>query len=264
MLQHGQGLRHADAGIGDRHTVAQGIAFAQVLAPFVQVAFNHDAGDARVTGCDLPGHVGGHVNLPDVLLAAVGMRKVDHDLFTQAAGGQHLAGGSHMFGVVVGGFAAAQDDVAVVVAACFKNGGLSHLGHANKGMGRLGGHHGIDRHLDVAVGAVLESHRAAHPAGKLPVRLAFGGARADGAPGNQVADELGAEQVQKLGAGRQAQFDDVQQQLPRTLQPVVDGKTAVQMGVVDIPFPAHRGARFFKIHAHDDEQFFLELLRHLL
>src|SRR5690606_18554660 len=37
-------------------------------------------------------------------------------------------------------------------------------------------------------------------------------------------------------------------------QPFVDAKAAVQARVVDIAFPAHRGARLFKVHPHDHQQ----------
>ncbi len=44
--------------------------------------------------------------------------------------------------------------------------------------------------FDVAVGAVLEAHRARQAGGQLAMHLALGGARADGAPGDQVGDVL--------------------------------------------------------------------------
>ncbi|MFM8611045.1 MAG: 3-deoxy-7-phosphoheptulonate synthase, partial [Burkholderiaceae bacterium] len=49
---------------------------------------------------------------------------------------------------------------------------------------------GVDRDLDVAVGAVLEADRRRQARGQLAVHLAFGGARADRAPADQVADVL--------------------------------------------------------------------------
>ena len=164
LLQDGNGLLHADAGVGDGDAMRQ-LVFAQILATFLQVAFDHDAGNAHVTCGNLAGNVGCHVDLLVVLLAAVGVREVDHDLFAQAAGSQLLAGSIHMVGVVIGGFAATQNDMAVMVAACFEYGCLSHFGHAHKGVGRLCGHDGIHGDFDVAVGAVFEAYGAAQAAG---------------------------------------------------------------------------------------------------
>ena len=94
-----------------------------VLAAFVQGALDHHAGDAGVACGDLTGHVLGHVDLAAVLLAAVGVREVDHHLFAQAVLGQQLAGSIHVGRAVVGGLAAAQDDVAVGVAVGLEDGG---------------------------------------------------------------------------------------------------------------------------------------------
>ena len=59
LLQNGHGLRHADAGIGNGYAMRQ-CAFAKVLAAFLQVAFDHDAGDALLASGDLAGKtVGG-------------------------------------------------------------------------------------------------------------------------------------------------------------------------------------------------------------
>jgi hypothetical protein len=123
---------------------------------------------------------------------------------------------------------------------------------------RLRGLDGVAGHLHAAVGAVLEAHRAGQAAGQLAVALALGGARADGAPAHQVADELRAQQVQELGAHRQPDFQHVQQQLARQLQPFVDGKAAVQVRVVDVALPAHGGAGLLEVHAHHDQQVVLQ------
>ncbi|MCY1549195.1 hypothetical protein D9M68_853530 [compost metagenome] len=144
--------------------------------------------------------------------------------------------------------------MAIGVAARFKNRGLAHLGHAHEGVWRLRGLDGVARHLDAAVGAVLEAHRAREAAGQLAMALAFGRARANRAPAHQIADELRAQQVEKFGAHRQAQRQHVQQQLARQLQTLVDGEAAVQVRVVDIALPAYGGARLLEVHAHDDQQ----------
>ena len=98
------------------------------------MALDHYAGDAGIARGDLTGHVLGHVDLAAVLLAAVGVREVDHHLFAQAVLGQQLAGSIHVGRAVVGGLAAAQDDVAVGVAVGLEDGGHAHLGDAHEGV----------------------------------------------------------------------------------------------------------------------------------
>src|SRR5690606_15169497 len=78
------GLRPAQAGVGDGHSVAQRHAGLQVLAAFFQMAFDHDADDARFALGQLPGDVVRHIDLALVRFVGVGVRAVDHDLFALA------------------------------------------------------------------------------------------------------------------------------------------------------------------------------------
>jgi hypothetical protein len=78
---------------------------------------------------------------------------------------------------------------------------------------------------------------------------------ADGAPAHQVGDVLRREQVQELGAGRQAQGGQVQQQAAGLAQAFVHAEAAVQPRVVDEALPAHRGAGLLEVDPHHDDQF---------
>ena len=189
LLQHRHGLLQADAGIGHGHAMRQRLAVHDVLPPFLQMAFDHQPRDAGIATGNLLGHVGRHVDLAAVLLAAVGVGDIDHDLRAQACAFQQSAGGLYMLGAVVGLLAAAQDDVAVAIAAGLEDGGLAHLGHAHEGVGRAGRLDGIAGHLDAAVRAVLEAHGAGQAAGQLAVALAFRGARACLLYTSDAADE---------------------------------------------------------------------------
>ena len=235
-----------------------------VLAAFVEVAFNHQAHDAGITPGHLRGHIGSHFNLLVVLLAAVGVRQVNHQLLAQARGFELLASGLHIGGAVVGLFAPAQNHMAVVVATGFKNRGLAHFGHAHKGVCRSRRHNRIHRHFGAPIGTVFKAHRATQAAGQLAVALALGGARTNRAPAHQVANKLRRQQIQKLGGHRQAQAHNLQQQLARPLQPFVDGKAVVHVRVVDVALPAHRGAGFFKVDAHHHQQVLRQGISHRL
>ena len=218
------------------------------------MALDHDPRDAALAAGELRRHVGADVELALVLLAAVGMREVDHHLLAQARRAQHGAGRLDIGGRVVGLLAAAQDQVAVLVAAGLEDRRQPHLGHSHEGMLGLRRDDRVGRHLDAAVGAVLEADRAAQAAGELAVALALGGARADRAPADQVADELRRQQVEELGADRQPDFQHIEQQGAGAFQPLVDREAAVQVRVVDVALPAHRGARLLEIDPHHDQQ----------
>src|SRR5690606_22093756 len=95
--------------------------------------------------------------------------------------------------------------------------------------------------------AVLESDRHRQAAGELAVHLAFRGARPDGAPRDQIRDELWADRVEKLRCRREPQLQHAEQERPRDAQATVDGETTVQVRIVDQPLPTHGGARLLEV-----------------
>src|SRR5690606_9894395 len=156
-------------------------------------------------------------------------------------------GRRHRGRIVVRGLAPAQDDVTVFVARGRDDGRMPALGHRQEMVRLRSGLDRVNRDLDVAVGAVLEADRARQTGSQFAVHLRFGGTRADRAPADEVGDVLRADDVEEFGAGRQAEFVDVQQQFARDAQAVVDAEAAVEVRIVDQALPADRGARLFEI-----------------
>src|SRR5690606_15300798 len=62
-FEYRPGLRPAQAGVGDGHSVSQRHAGLQVLAAFFQMAFDHDVDDARFALGQLPGDVTRQIDL---------------------------------------------------------------------------------------------------------------------------------------------------------------------------------------------------------
>ena len=91
------------------------------------------------------------------------------------------------------------------------------------------------------------------------MHLALGGARADRSPADEARDILRRDHVEKLGAGGNAHLGQVEQQMPRLAQAVVDLERLVEVGIVDEALPAERGARLFEVHAHDEAELLREL-----
>ena len=112
----------------------------------------------------------------------------------------------------------------------------------------------VHRELDAAAGAVLEPDRTGQPRRHLAMHLAFGGARADCSPTDQIRDVLRGDEVEKLHAGRHARIVEVEQQAACNAQPLVDVEATVEIGVVDQPLPPDGGARLLEVHTHDDHQ----------
>ncbi len=231
-----------------------GVARNEVLASRIQVAFDHDAEDAIVAGGDLRADVARDVDLAFVPALAVGVRAVDHELRREPGRGELLACRGDARRVVVRRLAAAQDDVAILVAGSVHDRRVAALGHRQEMMRRGRGLDRVDGDLDVAVGAVLEADRAREPRRELAVHLALGGARADRAPRDEIREVLRRDHVEILGAGRQIELVDLEKNAPREAQAVVDPVAVVEVRVVDQPLPAHRRARLLEIDAHHDDE----------
>jgi hypothetical protein len=109
------------------------------------------------------------------------MRTVDHHRLAQIFGREPRADLGDVIGVVIGAGArpAPQNDVARLVAGRLKDCRYPLFGHRGKPVGRSRRDNGINGGLDVAVGAVLESHRHRKAGRQFPMDLALGCPRAD-------------------------------------------------------------------------------------
>ena len=257
LLQQRFRVFPADAGVGDALPVDERFAGFEFLRAFDQMAFDHHAEDVLLASGDLRGDVSGGIELAFVLFVAVGVAAINHDFVLHAGAAQRGDRFTHVGGAVVRTVvAAAQDEVAVFVAVGGDDGGMPQFGDGEEAVNRLRRGDGVDGDLHVAVGAVFEADRAGEAGGELAVHLAFGGARADRAPADEVCDVLRDDHVEVFDGDRHAFVGGVEQQFAPDAQAVVDGKRAVQMRVVEQAFPADGGARFFKVNAHDDAQLF--------
>ena len=144
--------------------------------------------------------------------------------------------------------------MAVRISGGDEDGRLAVLGVAEKGVGVGGGENGVDGDLHVAGGAVLEADRAGDAGDQLAMNLALGGARADGSPTDQAGDVLRRDHVEEFGSGGHAHLGQVEQQMARQAQAVVDLVGLIEMGIVDEALPADGGAGLLEVDAHDDAQ----------
>ena len=67
--------------------------------------------------------------------------------------------------------------------------------------------------------------------------------------------------IEHLGARREPERRDVEQQPPREAQALLHVEAAVQVRIVDQALPAHRRARLLEVRAHDDRDAVAELGR---
>jgi len=84
--------------------------------------------------------------------------------------------------------------------------------------------------------------------------LRFAGACTDRGPAEQIVEVPGSQRLQQFAGDGQTGFENIQHQPPRQMQPLGHVTAAVQMRIVDQPFPANGSARLFHIGAHHQQQ----------
>ncbi len=192
------------------------------------------------------------------------MAAVDHDARCDTLTLQRLTRGRHAGGIVVRrAVATAQHQMGVGVARGMQQGRMAEVIDAEVLMRVRRRAHGVAGDADTAVGAVLEAHRQVQAADHLAVHLRFAGTRTDGGPTEQVVEVTGGHRLQQFGGQRQTALKDIQHQLSRQAQAFGHVTAAIEVRVVQQPFPANRGARFFHVGAHHQQQLVIDLCRQL-
>ena len=157
----------ADTGVSNGLTVLQlfFLTFNERLVAFNKIGLNHDAHDVVASVPDLLADVVNDIDLLFVLLVTVGVAGVNHDGGRKSRGFQSFANLGYAFSIVIRGFTAAKNNVAVFITAGNDNGGVTALGDRKEDMFVCGSVDCVDGDLDVAVSAVFESDRAGKAAG---------------------------------------------------------------------------------------------------
>src|SRR5687768_7745044 len=119
----------AEAGVGDALAESERASRLEVLPAFDEMRFHHYPDDAPLAACNLAAEIGGNGRLAPIVLGRVGVRAIDHQPLGQPGARQLLARRLYRRRFVVRALAAAQDDVAVVVAPRLDDRHLAALVH---------------------------------------------------------------------------------------------------------------------------------------
>ena len=267
LIEHVHGRLPADARVGDRHAVREVGARAPVLRlallAFVDVRLDHDAGDGLLATCELSGNVRGALGLVAEVLVAVAVAHVDHDAgvpLRQRLEQVGLAGLDARGIIVRAALAATVDDVQVRVARRLDDRGGALVRDAHERMRLTRCADRIDRHANATVRRVLKADRHRETRHQLAVQLRLGRTRADRTPRVQVREVLWRDGIEHLARHGHAHAREIEEELARHTQTRVDLERAVQVRVVDQTLPADRGARLFKVRAHNHHEAVLPAL----
>ncbi|KAI9151568.1 hypothetical protein HJFPF1_08775 [Paramyrothecium foliicola] len=267
VLEHGDGVLPVDAGVGDADAALErrGALGGDLLVALVDVGLDHDTNDDLLTLAQLVGDDLGNLGLVVVVLLGVAVGAVDHDGQLLALVLQGLLGGLDTLLVKVGALAAAaQDNEAVLVALGAGDGGETLLGDTHEVVAGGRGADGVNGHAKTAVGAVLEANREGQAGGQLTMQLGLGGTGANGTDGNAVGKELRGDGVEHLAGDGHAIGGEIDEELARDAETLVDLEGGIDIRVVDETLPANSGARLLEVGTHDDDQVVRELGGQLL
>src|SRR5476651_1457486 len=158
FTQQDFGVFPTNTSIGDALAVRQRLTAVEILIPFNQVAFYHHAHNRLLAVGELIANISADFHLFFELFTAVSVAEIDHDLRWQTAFFQALFNFFYIFSAVVRFFTAAQDDVAVVVAAGADNCRMAPFGDGQEAVRCAGCVDGVDGYLNGAICAIFEAH----------------------------------------------------------------------------------------------------------
>lgn len=231
------------------------------MVALVDVALNHDAHDCGLTSFDLLSENTSNLGLVLVVLFRVAMTAVNHQARIQALRLELLARLLQALSVVVGALlSTAQDDEAVIIADSADDGHNTGLGDGEEVVRMLDRANRIDCDIESAVGTVLEANRERQTRGKLTVELRLGGPCAYSSHTQHVSEELRRDSVEHFASKWHALLGQVNEELTRDAQTLVDLEGVVDIWVVDETLPANCRARLLQVGAHDNKQIILVLL----
>src|SRR5579885_2312066 len=95
------------------------------------------------------------------------------------------------------------------------------------------GEHGFNGNVDVAGRAVLETHSTREPADELTMNLALRSPSANRSPADEPGQILRRNHVEELGAGGDAHFGEIEEEMAGDTQTFVDVVRFVEVGIVD-------------------------------
>ena len=242
----GRGPVHAGGGDGDA-VLARGVAGLERLRAAREEGGEHHTEDGARGG----GQQGAHA------IGGGGVGAVEHHQGRGARCGVECGGrarDAELDGGEVGG---GQHEVAVAVARGLDDAGDALLRDGEEGVRRARGAHGVGDELGRGAVARL-GHEADHgreARGELAVQRRLGGALGDARPRDQVRDELRRDRVEVHAAGRQPEPVDVEEQLPRLTEALVDLERAVEPRVVHGAAPVARAAgRLIEEDTHHEDE----------
>lgn len=192
------------------------------------------------------------------------MRTVNHEQIPLTLGTEQLPSSRNRLAVIVGAASTtAQNDISVVVTLSGRNSIQPLLRGSNKVMRGAHRLERVDSRSDSTISGILKPHRERQARGQFTVKLRLGGTSPHGADTDQVGRVLWGNGVEHLTCNREPHVCDINQQLSRQLDTLIDVVRVVNVRVVDQAFPAHGGPGLLEVGPHDDTQIVAELLGQL-
>ena len=230
----------------------------------VDVTLNHNTHNSILAGRNLLSKHSSDLRLVLVVLLGVTVAAVNHKTGTHALSSELSLSICDAGSIVVRALlATAKDNEAIRVTDSPDNGDNTGLSDGQEVVRVLDGANSVNSDIERAVGAVLESDGEGQTGGKLTVDLGLGGACTNSTDRQTVGQELGGDCVEHLAGNGHALVGQIDEQLARYAETLVDLEAVVDIGIVDQTLPADGCTWLFEVRAHHDQQIVGVLLLHL-
>lgn len=237
---------------------------ARTILTLVNVTLNHDTHNSILASGKLLGKDSSNLGLILVILLGISVTAVNHETGTHALSIELSLGISNASSIVVRTLlASTQDDEAVGVTDSADNRDDTGLGDRQEVVGVLNRANGINGNIERAVGTILESDGEGQTRGQLTVDLGLGCTGTDRTDGQTIGQELGRDCVEHFAGDGHALVGQVDEELARNAQALVDLEAVVDIRVVDQSLPTDCCAGLLEVRSHHDQQVVGVLLLHL-
>lgn len=146
------------------------------------------------------------------------------------------------------------------VTLCACNGSKTLLCYAQEVVLRGGSANGVNGNAEVSISAVLEANRERQARSQLTVQLRFSGTGTNGTDGNAVGQELRRDGIEHLTGNGHASGGEVDKELARHAETLVNLERRIDIGIVDQALPADGSSGLLQVGAHDNAEIVPELV----
>lgn len=219
------------------------------------MGFDHDTHYSSLALLNLLGQHCSYFGLVLMVLQTISMAAVDHQPLLQSLASQGLAGLFYTLCIVVGTTSSTtENDEAILITYGANDGHHTRFCDREEVVRMSYGADGVNRNSEAAVSAILETDGERQTRGQFSMKLRLCSSGTDSTDRQQICQELRRNRIEHLTCNWHASSRQVDKELPRQSQALVDLEAVIDLRVIDQTLPSHRRPGLFQVRAHYNQQ----------